>query len=70
MRKKLIRLGVILLSAVVICAIAVTALFRNELRSLASIRQIDDYGMFQMTYFGDYGFDDFLLSWGRKRQRY
>jgi len=33
----------------------------NELRSLASIKQIDDYGIFQMTYFGDYGFDDFLL---------
>jgi len=36
-------------------------MFWSELRSLASIKQIDDYGMFQMTYFGDYGFDDFLL---------
>jgi len=34
--------------------------FENELRSLASIKKVDDYGMFQMTYFGDYGFDDFL----------
>jgi len=33
---------------------------RNSLQSLASIKKVDDYGMFQMTYFGDYGFDDYL----------
>ena len=32
----------------------------NALQSLASIKKIDDYGMFQMTYFGDYGFDEYL----------
>ena len=61
MKKIFIRIGAVLLSIVIVCAIVVIALFRNEFRSLASIRQIDDYGMFQMTYFGDYGFDDFLL---------
>ena len=35
-------------------------LFWNELRSLASLKEIDDYGMYQMVYYGDYGFDDFL----------
>jgi len=34
--------------------------FKNSLQSLASIKKVDDYGMFQMTYFGDYGFDEFL----------
>ena len=34
--------------------------FRNELRSLASLKKVDNYGMYQMTYYGDYGFDDFL----------
>jgi len=34
--------------------------YENALRSLASIKKVDDYGMFQMTYYGDYGFDDFL----------
>ena len=34
-------------------------LFWNELRSLTSIKQVDNYGMFQMTYYGDYGFDEF-----------
>lgn len=61
MRKKFVRIGLVLLIIMIVCTITVTVLLRNELRSLASIRQIDDYGMFQMTYFGDYGFDDFLL---------
>lgn len=40
--------------------IAMLFLFWNELRSLLSLKKIDDYGMYQMTYYGDYGFDDFL----------
>jgi hypothetical protein len=44
----------------VVIFITVTVLFWNELRSLSSLKQLDDYGMFQMTYYGDYGFDDFL----------
>ena len=32
----------------------------NYEKSLASIKKVDDYGMFQMTYYGDYAFDDFL----------
>ena len=35
-------------------------LFWNELRSLASLKKVDNYGMYQMTYYGDYGFDEFL----------
>ena len=61
MKKNLIRVGVIILGLVLICIVAVAVIFINEFRSLASIRKADDYGMFQMTYFGDYGFDDFLL---------
>lgn len=40
--------------------LAVFALFGNELRSLMSLKKIDDYGMYQMMYYGDYGFDEFL----------
>jgi hypothetical protein len=58
--KTLKRIGIILLSIVVVIAITITVLFWNELRSLSSLKKIDDYGMFQMTYYGDYGFDDFL----------
>ena len=34
--------------------------YENALRSLGSIKKRDDYGLFQMTYYGDYGFDEFL----------
>ncbi len=27
---------------------------------LFSLEKIDDYGAYQMTYYGDYGFDEFL----------
>jgi hypothetical protein len=60
MKKALKRVGFILLSILFLIIIAAAVLFWNELRSLASIKQVDDYGMFQMTYYGDYGFDDFL----------
>lgn len=46
--------------ALSIIIIAALALFRNELRSLMSLEKVDDYGMYQMTYYGDYGFDEFL----------
>ena len=60
--KKVIKLtGIVLASTIFLCIVIVTALFWNELRSLASIKKLDDYGMFQMTYYGDYGFDEFLL---------
>ncbi|AKN33850.1 choloylglycine hydrolase [Clostridium carboxidivorans P7] len=35
-------------------------LFSNELKSLASLKVIDNYPMYEMTYYGDYGFDEFL----------
>ena len=40
--------------------IVISGLYVNEIRSLLSISRIDDYGMFQMRYYGDYGFDEFL----------
>lgn len=39
---------------------AAAMLFFNEIRSLMSLKKVDDYGMYHMTYFGDYGFDEFL----------
>ena len=56
------RVGITLAGAVVVGLITLGALFWNEIRSLASIRQVDEYGMSQMTYYGDYGFDDFLQT--------
>jgi len=34
--------------------------FKNAIQSLTTLKKVDDYGMFQMTYLGDYGFDEFL----------
>ena len=41
--------------------------YENHLRSLASIKKCDNYGMYQMTYYRDYKFDDFL-KYGAKDQ--
>ncbi|MCK9171321.1 MAG: linear amide C-N hydrolase [Treponema sp.] len=46
----------------VLFAGAMVIIFRDELKSLRSLEKIDDYGMFRMTYYGDYGFDDFLKT--------
>lgn len=43
-----------------VIVIGAAALFWNELRTLFSLEKIDDYGAYQMTYYGDYGFDEFL----------
>lgn len=55
-RRSFIGIVVFLLVAV----IGAVALFWSELRTLFSITKIDDYGVYQMTYYGDYGFDEFL----------
>ncbi|MCL1820341.1 MAG: linear amide C-N hydrolase [Oscillospiraceae bacterium] len=60
MRKILKKAGIIFLCVTLAAIVITIALFWNELRSLRSIKQVDDYGMFQMTYYGDYGFEDFL----------
>ena len=56
MRYFFIGIAVFLLVVVIGAAI----LFWNELRTLFSITKIDDCGAYQMTYYGDYGFDEFL----------
>ena len=62
MRKTLKRTGIALLCVAVVIIIIAAAVFSNEIRSLVSIRRLDNYGMFQMTYYGDYGFDEFLKT--------
>lgn len=46
--------------ALLVAVVGAVALFWNELRTLFSLEKIDDYGAYQMTYYGDYGFDEFL----------
>jgi len=60
--KKLGRIIGALLCLVLILAVIAGAVFFNELRSLATLRKTDDYPMYRMTYYGDYGFDEFLKT--------
>ena len=32
----------------------------DEQRTLASLQKVDDFPLYVMTYYGDYGFDDYL----------
>lgn len=51
------------LGTIMLLLLGVTGiLFRNELRSLHSLEKLDDYGMYRMVYYGDYGFDEFLKT--------
>lgn len=54
------KVGIGILSVIVLILIVALILFYNELRSLATLKVVDDYPMYQMTYYGDYGFDEFL----------
>lgn len=56
LKKALILIGLLFAAAIII----ILALFLNELRTLVSLKQVDEYAMYTMTYYGDYGFDEFL----------
>lgn len=60
MKGKFKKVLIILLSVIGVLVLGLIIVFKNEIHSLASIVKVDDYGMFQMTYYGDYGFDEFL----------
>ena len=57
--KRVIR---IVLAIIFVIVVAAAIVFRNELGSLASLKRVDDYGMYTMSYSGDYGFDEFLKT--------
>ena len=66
MKSRLLRTAATLLCIVLALAVAALTLFWKELRSLSTLKKLDDYGMFQMTYYGDYGFDEFLQVGAQK----
>ena len=61
-KQKVLRIGMEVVITLLVLFIAGIFLFWNELRTLSTLRKLDDYGMYQMTYYGDYGFDEFLKS--------
>lgn len=54
------KVSLYVLAVVVIIAVGVGLVFRNEIKTVTSIEKVDDYGFYTMEYAGDYGFDDFL----------
>lgn len=60
--KSLKRILIIAAGLVLILVVTAGIVFFNELRSLASLKKVDDYPMYRMTYYGDYGFDEFLKT--------
>lgn len=49
-----------IISIAILLLLIVSITLWNEFRSLASLKLIDKYPMYRMTYYGDYGFDEFL----------
>lgn len=62
MKKVLLRVAVGLGIFIIVAAIAFVALFWNELKTLSSLKKVDEYPLYTMTYAGDYGFDEFLKT--------
>lgn len=59
-KRTLIILGLIILGVILFSVTAAVIVFKDEIRTLSNLEQIDDYGMYQMTYYGDYNFDKLL----------
>ncbi|MDO1605319.1 C45 family peptidase [Lactobacillus sp. YT155] len=49
-----------LLALILIVVAGIGFMFRNEISTISNIKQVDKYPFYEMTYKGDYGFDDFL----------
>ena len=60
-KKNIVKKSIIGISSILVLIVIVTLmLFHNELRSLMTLKVVDEYPMYQMSYYGDYGFDEFL----------
>lgn len=55
--------GLLLLLVIVLAASAL--IFRDELLTLGSLKQVDGHPLYSMKYHGDYGFSDFLQTGAR-----
>lgn len=49
-----------IIAVVLVLAAAAGIVFRNEIKTVNSIKKIDNYGFYSMEYKNDYGFSDFL----------
>ena len=55
---------VILVAILAVCVISLLILYRDQIATISSIEQIDDYPIYTMDYKGTYWFDDFMETPG------
>jgi len=60
--KLLKRIIIVVVSLLFLLVLTAVIVFLNEIRSLASLNKVDDYPMYSMKYYGDYGFEEFLKT--------
>lgn len=63
-RRIVVRVIIALLALIVIAVAGLAFMFRNEIATVASIKKVNDYPFYTMTYQGDYGIDEFLEQGG------
>lgn len=64
MKKTLKCIGLGLISILLILGMSLGLMFGNEIQTINSIKKVDEYGMYEMTYTADYGLDKLIASGG------
>ena len=59
-QKRTRRALLIIIALVLAIAASLAVLFQNQARTLLTLKKVDDYPLYVMRYYGDYGFSDFL----------
>ena len=62
MKKALKILGLSLLSLVLLATLGFVGVFFKEIRTLTTFEKLNDHPFYEMTYYADYGLDEFLES--------
>ena len=62
MKKKAFKVTGIILAVILLILAVAFVIWQKEVRSLLTLKKIDDQPLYQMTYYGDYGFDEFLKT--------
>ena len=62
MKKKLKVLGISVLSLILVLIIGIGMIFKGEIRTLISFKQLNEHPFYEMTYHADYNLDEFLIN--------
>ena len=62
MKKKALKITGIVLAVIILILAVAYFVWNKEIRSLMTLHKADEHPLYQMTYYGDYGFDEFLKT--------